>query len=238
VTRLVRSELVKLRTVRTLLWVALGMASLVAISVISVVASTDALADAGDHRSVARISAIAIPFSLILGIILTGAEGTHGTITQTFLVAPVRERVLGAKAIVAAAVGLGLAVVAEAITFVVAVPGLSLSLHDARYVAMGVVIASAAAGVLGVGLGAIFHRQGPAIITAFLWLVIGESVFAIGLRDSVRYLPVHVFAATAGGTRASTQSDLLGTWGGAVGALVYAAAFLAAGGAFLTRRDV
>ena len=38
-----------------------------------------------------------------------GAEGTHGTITQTFLVAPVRERVLWAKAIVAVMLGVTLA---------------------------------------------------------------------------------------------------------------------------------
>jgi ABC-2 type transport system permease protein len=112
VNRLLRAEVVKLRTVRSLLWVTLGMVALVGISVISVVASAGSIEGAADDRSVARISAIAVVFALMLGIIVMGAEGTYGTITQTFLVAPVRERVLAAKALVAAVVGVALAVVA------------------------------------------------------------------------------------------------------------------------------
>jgi ABC-type transport system involved in multi-copper enzyme maturation permease subunit len=238
VSRLVRAEVLKLRTVRSLLWIAVGMVALVGISVISVVASTDVIESAGRDRSVARISAIAVLFALLQGIIVMGAEGTHGTITQTFLVAPVRERVLAAKALVAATVGVALAVVAEALTLVVAGPGVSLNVRDARYVFIGVVIASAAAGALGVGLGALYHRQGPAIITAFLWLLIGESVLAIGLRDSVRFLPAHVYAAAVAGTVDSSANDLLGAWSGALGAVLYAAGFLVAGGALLLRRDV
>ena len=60
-----------------------------------------------------------------------------------------------------------LGVLAEALTLVVAVPGLSLSVHNARYVLIGVLIACAAAGALGVGLGALYHRQGPAIVTEY-----------------------------------------------------------------------
>jgi ABC-2 type transport system permease protein len=238
VSRLVRAELVKLRTVRSLLWVTLGMLALVGISVISVVASTDVIESAARDRSVARISAIAVLFALLQGIIVMGAEGTHGTITQTFLVAPLRERVLTAKALVAAVVGAALAVAAELLTIVVAVPGLSLSLRDARYVWIGVVIGSAAAGALGVGVGALFHRQGPAIISTFLWLLIGESVLAIALRDGVRFLPAHVFAATVAGTVHSTENDLLGAWAGALAAVLYAVGFLVVGGALLSRRDV
>jgi len=238
VSRLVRAELMKLRTVRSALWVTLGMVGLVGISVISVVASSGTIETAGNDRSVARIAAIAVLFALLLGIIVMGAEGTHGTITQTFLVAPVRERVLWAKAIVAVVLGVALAAVAEALTLLVAVPGVSLSVHNARYVLVGVLIASAAAGALGVGLGAVYHRQGPAIITAFLWLLIGESVLAIGLRDNVRYLPGHVFAAAVAGTRGSAQNDLVGAWPGALGAALYAGGFLAAGAALLSQRDV
>ena len=237
-SRLLRAEVVKLRTVRSLLWVTLAMLALVGISVISVVASSGTIQNAADDRTVARISAIAVLFALLLGTIAMGAEGTHGTITHTFLVAPVRERVIAAKAIVASLVGLALAIIAEAVTLVVAVPGVSLSVHNSRYVLVGVLIASAAAGPLGVGIGALFHRQGPAIITTFLWLLIGESVVAIGLRDSVKYLPGHVFAATVAGTAGSSENDLLGAWAGGSGAVLYAVGFLVVGGALLSRRDV
>ena len=63
-------------------------------------------------------------------------------------------------------------------------------------------------------------------------------MLAIGLRDNVKYLPGHVFAATVAGTRGSSANDLLGAWPGAFGALVYAAGFLAVGAALLSRRDV
>jgi ABC-type transport system involved in multi-copper enzyme maturation permease subunit len=115
---------------------------------------------------------------------------------------------------------------------------LSLSVHDARYVLIGVVIGGAAAGALGVGVGAVFHRQGPAIITAFVWLLIAESVLAIGLRDGVRFLPAHVFAAAVAGTVHSSASDLLGAWAGALGAVLYAVGFLVLGALRLSRRDV
>ena len=237
-SRQVRAEFLKLRTVRSLLWVTLGMVALVGISVISVIASSGAIESAGDDRSVARISAIAVVFALILGIVVIGAEGTHGTITQTFLVAPMRERVVAAKALVAAVIGVFLGLLAEALTLLFAVPGASLSVHNARYVLSGVLIASGIAGALGVGLGALFHRQGPAIITTFLWLLIGESVVAIALRDNVRFLPGHVFAAAVAGTLHSSQNDLLGAWAGALGAVLYALGFLVVGTVFLSRRDV
>jgi hypothetical protein len=238
VSRLVRAELVKLRTVRSGLWIAIGTLGLVGISAVSVVASSGTIENAGDDRSVARISAIAVLFALVLGIVVSGGEGTHGTITQTFLVAPVRERVLFAKALVAAAVGVALGVLAEALTLVVAVPGASLSLHNSRLVLVGVLIACGAAAALGAGLGALYHRQGPALISAFVWLLIAESVLAIGLHSRVKYLPGHVFAAAVSGTRPPSTNDVLGTWPGAVGSMLYAAAFVFAGGVFLLRRDV
>ena len=237
-TRLVRAELVKLRTVRTVLWVTLGMLGLVGVSVISVVASSGTIQNAGDDRSVARIAAIAVLFAFILGAVLTGAEGTHGTITQTFLFAPVRERVLAAKVVVAVALGVALGILAEAVTLTIAVPGVSLDVHDTRLVLGGVLIGCAATAAIGVGLGAIFHRQGPALIVAFVWLLVGESVLAIGLRDNVKYLPGHVVIATLTGTRGPSDSNLLGAWPGAVGSLLYAVAFVAAGAALLSRRDV
>src|SRR5262249_57462364 len=127
---------------------------------------------------------------------------------------------------------------AEVVRILGGVPGLSLSVRDARYVWTGVVIAGAAAGALGVGVGALFNRQGPAIISAFLWLLIGESVLAIALRDGVRFLPAHVFAAAVAGTVHSTQNDLLGAWAGAFGAVLYAVGFLVVGGVLLSRRDI
>ena len=234
--RLVRAELVKLRTVRTLLWLGLALVLLVLIASISIAAASGALQNAADHRSVARVSAIAVVFSLLLGIILVGAEGTTGTITQTFLVAPGRERVLAAKAYVGAALGVLLGFLAEVLVVVITVPGASLDVGRVWGVLGGVLLACAAAAPLGVGIGAVFHRQGPGIVVTLIWLLIAENVLAVALRDDIRYLPAHVFAAAVSGEGA--QNALLSSSGGAVGAVLYAVAFFAAGVVAMSRRDV
>jgi ABC-2 type transport system permease protein len=238
VSRLVRAEILKLRTVRTLLWATLAMLLLVAIPVVSIAASSGATTSAGDDRSVARVAAVAVIFAVLLGISIFGAEGSNGTITQTLLVAPVRERVLAAKAIVAAALGLAFGVLAEIVVVGVAVPGVSLSVHNARGVLAGILFASAAGGVLGVGVGAIFHRQGPAVVVTLLWLLIAESILVLALRDRVKYLPAHVFAAAVAGGDSGGDSNLVRAWSGVGGAAFYAVVFLAVGAAVLSRRDV
>ena len=237
-TRLVAAELLKLRTVRTLMWVTLSMLVLVAIPVISIAASSGSTTSAGDDRSVARVAAVAVVFAVVLGVAIFGAEGSHGTITQTLLVAPARERVLAAKAIVAAALGLALGILAELVVVAVSVPGVALDVHNARGVLGGVLFSCMAAGILGVGVGALFHRQGPAIVVTLLWLLIAESILVVALRDNVRYLPAHVFAAAVAGGDAGGAGDLVRAWPGVVGAGLYAVAFLAAGAAAFARRDV
>ena len=86
---------------RTFLWFALGSAGLILIAAISVVASNGQINTAADDRSVARIAAIALVFGLIGGIVVMAGEITHGTVTQSLLVTPVRERVLLAKVAIA-----------------------------------------------------------------------------------------------------------------------------------------
>jgi ABC-2 type transport system permease protein len=235
-TRLVRAEMLKLRTVRTLLWLTLALIVLVVIPVISVAASSSELRDAADDRSVARIAAISVIFALVVGITMIGSEASTGTLTQTLLVVPLRERVLAAKACVAAVVGALLAVIAEALTLVIAVPALGLNVHNARLVLTGVVLAAAVGAATGVGVGALFHRQGTAIVVSLLWLLIGENVFAAAFHDNIKYFPGHVFAAAVSGSAANGQ--LVGTWAGVGGAAVYAAAFLLVGTTVLARRDV
>jgi ABC-2 type transport system permease protein len=236
VTRLLHSELLKLRTARTLLWIALGMIGIVLISAVSISLSSGVATSAADDRSIVRISAVAVLFAVVTGIVIFGSEGTNGTITQTLLVAPVRERVMAAKAGVAAAVGFALAVLAEVLTIVVVVPGASVDLHDTRLVLVGVAVGGAIGAAAGVGIGAVFHRQGPAIAFTLLWLLIAENILAVALRDKIKYLPGHVFAAAVSGEHGSER--LVGTWGGIVGAALYAAAFLAAGSVTLARRDI
>ena len=98
-TRLVGSELLKLRTTRLVLWLMLLIAAL-EILVISLDVSQNALDElhqANRQRDVVGIAAVSALISLILGVVSSAGEYAHGTISHTFLVTPVRERVVAAK---------------------------------------------------------------------------------------------------------------------------------------------
>jgi ABC-2 type transport system permease protein len=235
-SRLFRSEFLKLRTVRTFMWIALANVALVFIAALSVSAAGGEIQTADDDRSVAQIAGVALIFGLIGGIVVMGGEATHGTITQTLLVTPLRERVLFAKVAVAALIALALAVLAEALVLALTVPGASLDVHNARLVLLGVLIAAPLAGALGVGLGAVVHGQGAGIAISLIWLLIGEHLAPLISRSIEQYTPGRSFAALASGARRG--DELLGMGAGGFAAAVWTAAFVAAGLLTFLRRDL
>jgi hypothetical protein len=242
------AEVLKIRTIRSGYWLVLAMVVLVVLPVISVLASEAAhtLAELGEQRQIVRIAVTADVFALLLGIVLIGGELRHGTITQTFLVEPVRERVLAAKALLGAILGCALTLVAVGLVLAIAIPwlagdGIDVQLGDGglQRVILGVVIAGTLAGALGVGWGALFRGQGSAVGAALVWLLIGENVLAVALRDDHRYSPGSAFAAVISGNRSASPDDnLLGMWPGTLLTLAYTVAFLLVGTFVLSRRDV
>jgi ABC-2 type transport system permease protein len=237
VSRSLRSEWVKLVTTRTFLWIALADLALVVITSISVAASSDTIDNASDDRSVAQIAAVSVLFALVVGIVEMAGESTHGTITQTLLVTPVRERVFAAKAVAAAFVGLVLAVVSDAVVLLITVPGAGLSVHNARATLVGVLVAAPLAAMLGVGLGAVVRGQGGGIAIALIWLLVGENLMPLISRDATRYVPGRAFAALASGSRHGSDV-VLGMGAGAVAAAAWTAVFVAFGLFLLVGRDV
>jgi len=233
---LLRSELLKVRTVRTFLWLALASVALVVIASISVSASTGAIGSASDDRSVAQIAAIALIFSLIGGIIVMAGEVTHGTVTQTLLATPVRERIVLAKAVVAALIAIGFALVAELLVLAITVPGASLDFHNARLVFLGILIAAPLAAVLGVGLGGVVKSQGSGIAVSLVWLLIGEHIVLLISESASKYSPGRAFAALASGERSGHV--LLGMSAGGLASVVWAVAFVSFGLLVFLGRDV
>jgi len=244
VTRLVRAELLKLMTTRILLWLGLLILGLVTL-IVSVTAgndSTDELAQAAHQRDLLTASAISALVALILGTVVTAGEYAHGTVNQTFLVTPVRFRVIGAKLAAAALIGLGLALVAEVGAYVLATLWLAgksapshLASHDTLQLFAGTLIASATAATIGVGLGAVLRRQTGAIVLALVWLLVGEPLLAIGSAQP--YAPGHTIAAVA--VNAGRGSgELLHFWPAMLLALLYAAGLALLGTWLVERGDV
>ncbi len=236
-SRTVQSEWLKLTTTRTYLWIALANVALVVIAAISVAASTSEINSAADDRSIAQIAGVAILFAFVGGIVVMAGESTHGTITQTLLVTPVRERVLAAKVVVAGLVGLALVVLSEALVLLITVPGAGLSVHNARLALLGSLLAGPLAGALGVGFGAVVRGQGAGIGISLLWLLIGENVVPLISREGAKFAPGRTFSALASGSR--DGSDVVpGMAAGGAAAAAWTALFVACGLFLLLGRDV
>jgi ABC-2 type transport system permease protein len=243
VTRLVAAELLKVRTTRLLLWLGLLILGLeVLVIALHVSQNSPAeLAQASNQRDVVSIAAVSALVSLILGIVASAGEFANGTIGQTFLVAPVRERVAAAKLLAAAMAGAGLAlgacVFAWALTALL-LKGRSVAVHlgsgrSLRLVA-GIVLAAAIAGALGVGFGSLVRRQTAAIVVALVWLLVGEPL--LGIANVDRYGPGRAVASVV---EAGNQgSELLGFGAGLGVALVYVVVAGALGTLSLSRSDI
>jgi ABC-2 type transport system permease protein len=243
-TRLVQAELLKLATTRILLWLGLLILALVAL-IVSLDAgpnSPDQLAAPGRQRDLVTAAAVSALVALILGIVVSAGEYAHGTISQTFLVSPVRPLVIVAKLVAAGLAGLGLALAAEIGAYVFATIWLAgksvpshLASHDVLLLFAGTLLAGAIAAAVGVGLGALLRRQTGAIVLALIWLLVGEPLLAIGGVQP--YAPGHALAAVAVGAGRSSE-ELLRFWPGTLLALVYAAVLGAAGAFAVERTDV
>ncbi len=241
--RLVRAELAKLSTTRLFLWLGLLIVALSGFVTTITILSTDesSLATLSQQRSIAQFAAVGAVIALIVGIVQASGEYTHGTIAHTFLVSPVRPRVVAAKLIAGAIVGVLVAGFAELVTWTIAaawISGRSVPfLLDSRSILetyVGILGAGALAAVLGVGLGALLRRQTAAIVLALIWLLVGEPVLSIaGIQE---YAPGHAIAAVA--VAGGRSSELLGLWSGLLVALAYGVAFAAAGAVAIERSDV
>jgi ABC-2 type transport system permease protein len=243
VSALLRSEWLKIRTTRTLVWYLLGIVVVVGVSIAGQVASApdSVLADVEGFVDVLEAATWASIFALLFGLIGVTGEYRHETITQTFLAGPVRERVVGAKLLTYAGAGLLLGVLALLIAVAMALPWLAAEDVDPplgeRSVALfvvGLLGTTALWGALGVAFATVVPNQVAAIVSAFVWLLILETLLAGLAPDAARYSP----RSAAGALMRVEGEGALSMWGGAAVTLVYIAALAALGSALVIRRDV
>jgi hypothetical protein len=232
---LLRAELLKVRTTRLLLWYGLGLVGFL-VFVVSIHVGTDDrfdLARASTQRSLFAVSGLSAVVAILVGAVLLAGEYAHGTINQSFLASPVRERLMAAKLAAAAIVGAAFGVLAVVAVLVLgelwyAGRGLTLHLGDGTLTpALGAIAASALAAAAGVGLAGVLRRQTATIVSILLWLLIGENVVAVS-ANAARYAPGHVFGALVAAHTERTP-DALAVWPAALVALIYTAIFATAG---------
>lgn len=187
-------------------------------------------------------------FAMVLGITGMTGEYRYQTITSTFLVSPRRSRVVVAKLLAHALMGvvyavLGLLTVLVVGGTVMTVRGYGLRLDaDRLWVTMGLaVVAVAIWAVVGIGIGTLLRSQIAAIVTGVLLTFLIEPLVtyvlaAAGLDWLVKWLPSNASSALM--SPANTLLDYLSWWAGGLVLLAYGLALAALGVVLSVRRDV
>jgi hypothetical protein len=247
-TRLVKAELLKLRTTRTALVLlglaAFGTAALIALVLLLAGRPGQPALGADALRQLVLVPAQPLTLAaLVLGILGMAGELRHGTATATFLVTPVRGRVVAAKLAAAAVTGLVMALLSSAAVLAVGLPwlrakGIEVAVADTGLAARvaGLAVAVALFAVLGVGLAALLRNQVAAVIVGLLlwWQGIERLLLALVRQpDLERWLPMGAASAL---TRPGDGA--LPMWAGALVLAAYALVLALAGGRLVVRRDL
>jgi ABC-type transport system involved in multi-copper enzyme maturation permease subunit len=210
-TRLIRTELLKLRTTRVtyaLLATALGVTALfTTLTTTEGLSAARPLASIAGQAAVTTASGFAMIIAAVLGALAATGEFRHSSAVLTYLATPDRRRVLTCKAVAGAGVGAAFGVLSALVTTAIGL-GFIVGKGDPIKIGGGALIghlAGAALGAallaaIGVAVGTLVRSQLATIIGVFVWCLVIESIVG-GLVHAVRpYLP-YTAATTLGGTR-------------------------------------
>lgn len=246
-TRLISSELLKLRSTRTA-WALIGsIVGLVVLIGLIATLTANFERDQVTTRDLIAISGFAQIFALILGVLAVTTEIRHGTITPTLIVAPDRVRLVLAKLVAHVLTGLVLGALAVGLCTLIVLVGLSardiatgLTNGDIVSIVAGQVIAAALWAALGVGLGALVGNQVGAIVLSLAWTLLVENLLTIipTVGDWVQKYGLNGASNGLGNLESEQTGDVLSQAAGGGLLLAYAAVFVIAGTLVLRRRDI
>jgi ABC-2 type transport system permease protein len=239
----IQAELLKIRSTRTTVGLALAMIALIVLFALlsGLLTKAPHLMSSQDQVGLLSVGSLSGVFAALAGIMLITSEYRYGTIRPTFLVSPRRSRVLAAKLAAGLLAGLAFGVAGEALGF-----GIGIVILHARGIPYapgtgttalllgGTVAASALWGAIGVGLGAIVRNQVGAIIALLAWGFVVENLLFAFVPSVGRFAPVHA----ENGLFGLTTRHLLSPAAGAATLIAWTAALAAVGVVLAARRDV
>jgi ABC-2 type transport system permease protein len=243
--RLIAAEWLKLRTTR-LLWATVpAVVLLSAVAVAGLVLSSEVAGVAllepteGVRNAALHLTSTGAVLVTVLGIVISAGEYRTQTATDTFLTTPRRSRVVGAKLVMGAILGLALGVLGTAIALPIAYlwfeadgtafPGGS---EEVWLTLGGVVLCASLFAVLGVAFGSLVRNQLVAVVSALTLVLLVEQVLAQAATSIAEWLP-----GNAGAAVVRTPGDFLDPGAGAALLLAYTLAIALAGLLVVTRRD-
>jgi ABC-2 type transport system permease protein len=242
---LIRSEVLKLRTVRAP-WPLIAAGPVLVLAGISglVVSGTSLHDPTAQAKALSHVGLTSI-FALLLGITAVAGEFRHRTITDTYLSAPARGRVIGAKLVVYVALAALAGVVSTLVGLAVAAAwwaerSAPFGWGDpAMWATIGGGIAwNAIFAAIGVSAGALIRNLVGAVAASLAWIALVEGVVGQLIGNLARWLPFYAGQALGAGGTAMLPERLLPRLGALVVLLVYAAIFALAALAGSVRRDV
>ena len=247
-SRLVKAELLKQRTTRTTRTLLASMVGLILLLILLHVLSlsTAHLSSAdGQLKVVGWGTTVGALFAALLGALSITGELRHGTIRPTFLATPRRERVIYAKLLATAAMGIGVGLLAECLAAGIeatglAIRGIGIELTAGDYLQLlaGGAAAAALFAAIGLGVGALVRQQVGAITGLTIWLILIETTLIGNLPSAGKFAPGASAGAIAGAIQTQSTSNLVAPAIGGLLLLLYAAVAAAAGISLTNHRDV
>jgi len=257
-TRTLRSEFTKIRSVRSTYWTLLlvvlaGITWAVAncageAAHWAQMAPQDRAGFDPTQASVVGLALLGQLVIVVLGVLVISSEYSTGMIRTSLTVMPRRAAVYGAKAAVLAAVTLAVAVVTAFAAFFIGQyllrsthEAATLSGPDVARAVLGTALYVTLSGLFAFGLGAILRSTAGAITAAFglLFLVpqLAKALPSSWYADVERWLPGGDVTNTITSTQVQHNPNLFSAWGEFAVFGAYTAILLIAGLILLRRRD-
>jgi ABC-2 type transport system permease protein len=227
-SRLVRSEFLKLTTTKMPVAFLFALVVIAALNGFAVIAGTDMdgskefISTAADQQSLIAFAFNAFMGSALFGAIAVAREYGHRTVVPTFLASPRRHRAVIAQLAAVAVGGAVLSFVGASLT----AAAVALSLPSTEYgflvSAGGVaqVIAAAAfvgstGAVLGAGIGAVVRNVGGAVTATFFVLMIAPPLIVQLASGTGSWMPANlanVLSGTVGDVSGAAAAAALLLW--------------------------
>ena len=251
-SRLLRSEMRKVLTTKLWWGMLLGAMAVSALAVVITIASNGVkgnpappLTSVVTQKTLFASALSGYIFSVVVGIILITTEYRHFTSRPTFLLEPRRGRVVAAKLIVSAGVGLLYGVACVGVTLATALPWLSAKGVTIDWTRSGVITSMIGAllvvaifAVVGVGVGVLIGSQVAAVVSTLAYLFVVEPLLSLPpvVKDAYPYLPAAAGTALTGASR--NGITLLPNWEGGLVLLGWGLLFAFLGWILTVRRDI
>jgi ABC-2 type transport system permease protein len=257
VTSVLKSEWIKMRTVRSTMWT---LAAMVVLTVGVAVLATVTISGHWNTMSLGdrlvfdptNLSLTGLLFSQlvigVLGVLVMSAEYGTGTIRATLAAVPNRPLVLATKSAVFAAVALVIGEVLSFTAFLVGqallrspAPHATLSQPGVLRAVVGGGLMIAVLGLFALGLATIIRHTAGAI-TAFVGTLLVLPLVVRALPSSIghpiaKYLPLNISDTMTSVGHAVGQAPSFSPWAGFALLCAYAVGALVVGGVLMARRD-